>query len=91
MAARRPNIATAGAELVFIVVALVAGLTSGTWAAFALVAGAALIYWVWSRRNALAAMSMGQRLAQGGFAIAVLLIILGGAFWVGLVLGGASI
>jgi hypothetical protein len=84
MAVRQPRLAVAAIELGFIVVSLAAGRVFGSWLAFAAVAGAAVAYWVWSRRTALGRMDSVKLIGQGAIAIAFLLVILGAAFWLGL-------
>lgn len=88
MAARQPNLAVAAIELGFIVLALALGRVTGHWGAYALAAAAAAIYWAWTRRAQLAAMSRPKAVTQGALAIALLLGILAAAFWIGLLWRG---
>jgi hypothetical protein len=86
--ARRPNIAAAGIDLAFAVLAFASGL-----------AGAAVLYailiflgaagsWGWMRRAALARMALAQRSANSALALGLMAVVLGGAYWLGLALGG---
>jgi len=88
MAARRPSFAIAAIELGFIAASFAAGWASGAWPMFAGVAGLAIGYWAWTRRNALASMNILQRVVQGGLGVAMLLVVLGGAFALGLAIRG---
>ena len=85
---RRPNIANAGADLAFAVIAFVAGIAGAPLWGAALVAFAAALVWYWTRRVALARMDANQRAASVAVALAVLFIVLGGAYWAGLAIRG---
>jgi hypothetical protein len=85
---RRPNIGSAGADLAFALLALIAGWVRLAPMYLAMVIVGSLAAWVWTRRRALAAMSMRQRLVQGAFAVALIAVVLTIAYWIGLALGG---
>ncbi len=85
---RRPNIANAGADLAFAVLAFVAGIMGApAWGA-ALVAFAAALVWYWTRRAALVRMDANRRAASVAVALVMLAIVLGGAYWAGLAIRG---
>jgi|CXWL01.1.fsa_nt_gi hypothetical protein len=89
MAARRPNIRAAGADLAFALLAFASG-WAGTPRAYAgLVFLGAAIVWAWSRRTALSRMEPMQRLANTALALALLAVVLGGAYSLGALLNGA--
>jgi hypothetical protein len=85
---RRPNIASAGADLVFALLALVVGLAGAPLLYAALVFAGAVAVWAWTRRAALARMAWSQRVTNGALALAMLAVVLGLAYWMGLMLGG---
>lgn len=85
---RRPNIASAGADLAFALLALIAGLAGAPLLYAALVFAGAVIVWAWTRRAALARMAWPQRVTNGALALAMLAVVLGLAYWMGLMLGG---
>lgn len=85
---RKPNIASAGWDLAFAVLALIAGLLGATLPYALGVFAAAVISWGWMRRNALAALPMTQRFVQGAIAIVMIAVVLAIAYWIGLMLGG---
>lgn len=81
MATRRPNIANAGVELIFVCVAIGLGaITAPVWALVALVA-VMTGYWFWSRRRALAEMSPGALFGSAAISILVLAAVLAAAFY----------
>ncbi|MGE0742415.1 MAG: hypothetical protein AB7O98_13825 [Hyphomonadaceae bacterium] len=85
---RRPNIASAGVDLAFAALALIAGaLGASLMAAGTIFAGAALL-WAWTRRGPLSRMDMRQRATNSALALAMLAAVLGVAYWIGLGLGG---
>lgn len=85
---RRPNIASAGADLAFAVLSLVAGVLGAPAPYAALVFGASVLVWAWTRRRALARMNWRQRVTNGALALAMLAVVLGLAYWIGRMLGG---
>jgi len=86
--AKKPNIRTAGVDLAFLVVALIAGwLNAPIWGAGALIV-AAIAAWWFTRRDALARMSPQNRLVQGAIALAMLAGVLALSYWIGLTFGG---
>ena len=85
---RKPNIASAGWDLAFAVLALVAGLLGATIPYALGVFAAAVLAWGWMRRNALAAMAPTQRFVQGAIAVLMIAVVLAMAYWIGLMLGG---
>lgn len=85
---RRTNIASAGIDLAFAAAALAAGwLGAPLWGAAALFVGAALA-WAWTRRGPLSRMNWAQRATNGAVALAMLAVVLGVAYWIGIGLGG---
>ena len=85
---RKPNIASAGWDLAFAVLALIAGLLGATIPYALGVFAAAVIAWGWMRRNALAALPATQRFVQGSIAVVMIAVVLAIAYWIGLMLGG---
>jgi hypothetical protein len=85
---RRPNIASAGADLAFALLALVAGWLDAPPTLAALVFLSAAVVWGWTRRGALGRMAWPQRATNGALALAMLAVVLGLAYWIGLMLGG---
>lgn len=80
MATRRPNIANAGVELIFVGVAVGLGaITAPIWALVALVV-IMTAYWAWSRRRALAEMAPGALIGSAAISIVLLAAVLTGAF-----------
>lgn len=85
---RKPNIRTAGVDLAFLVIALVAGwLNAPLWGAGAIIA-AAIGTWWFTRQHALARMSPQNRLVQSAIALAMLAGVLALFYWIGLTFGG---
>ncbi len=85
---RKPNIRTAGVDLAFLVIALVAGwLNAPLWGAGAIIA-AAIGAWWFTCQNALACMSPQNRLVQSAIALAMLAGVLALFYWIGLTFGG---
>lgn len=85
---RKPNIRTAGVDLAFLVIALVAGwLNAPLWGAGAIIAAAIGVWW-FTRQNALARMSPQNRLVQSAIALAMLAGVLALFYWIGLTFGG---
>jgi hypothetical protein len=86
--ARRPNIGSAGSDLAFALLALIAG-WAGLSPLFAvMVFVGAVTAWGWTRRRPLMAMPLRARLTQGAIAIAMIAMVLGLAYWIGTILGG---
>lgn len=86
--AKKPNIRTAGVDLAFLVIALVAGwLNTPFWGAGVIIA-AAIGAWWYTRQNALARMSPRNRLMQSAIALAMLAGVLALFYWIGLTFGG---
>ena len=85
---KRPNIRSAGVDLGFLLLALIAGwLDAPLWGAALLIA-AAIGAWYLTRRNALARMSPRSRLSQGAIALAMLAAVLAFFYWMGQLFGG---
>lgn len=85
---RRPNIASAGWDFAFAVLALIAGWLGASLPYAIGVFLAASVAWAWLRRNSLAALPVMQRFVQGAIALVMIAVVLGLAYWVGLMLGG---
>jgi hypothetical protein len=88
MAARRPSLARFAAEVGFIAAAFLCGVLDAPVWITGLVAFAMLAYWSWTRRVALNRLRGAQWATQTLIAIAVLIIVLAGAYWLGLGLRG---
>lgn len=88
MVARKPNIRSAAIDFGFLVVALVAGLAGGSLAVAAAIYLAAVFGWWWTRRAALAQMTLRLRLVQSAIALLMLAVAMGIFYWIGLLIGG---
>jgi hypothetical protein len=86
--AKRPNIRTAGVDLAFLVIALIAGWADAPLWAAGLIIAAAIGAWWRTRRRALSQMSPRNRLTQGAIALAILAGVLALFYWMGLTFGG---
>ena len=85
---RRPSLARFVVELGFIVAEFACGvLFAPVWLA-GLVAFAMLAYWSWTRRVALNRLRGARWATQTLIAIAVMIIVLAGAYWLGLATRG---
>lgn len=88
MQRKRPNIGSAGSDLAFALLALIAG-WAGLSPVFAvMVFACAIASWGWTRRRPLMAMPLSTRLTQGAIALAMIAVVLALAYWIGLGLGG---
>lgn len=85
---RRPNIGSAGSDLAFAFLALIAGWVGLSPIFAVMVFVTAVAAWGWTRRRPLMAMSLKSRLTQGAIAIAMIAMVLALAYWIGLILGG---
>lgn len=85
---RRPNIRSAGIDLALAGLALMAGLLGAPGAAAAAGMAAAALIWALTRWGALSRMEPMQRLTQAALALAMLGVVLGLLYWLGLMLGG---
>ena len=88
MAARKPNMAAAGADFGFAVLALVLGWLGAPLAGFALCFLTAIATWAALRWTALTQMTLALRLTNTALALLMIGAVLGGAYWLGLALGG---
>jgi hypothetical protein len=88
MASRKPNLAAAGADFGFAVLALVLGWIGTPLAGFALCLLAAMAAWASLRWPALSAMALSTRLTNTALALLMIGAVLGVAYWLGLALGG---
>ncbi len=87
---RRPDdLAVALGDLFFAVAIFACGLfNSPLWTA-GLAAFGMLAYWSWTRRTVLNRLRGKAWMSQTSLAMAVLFAILGGAYWLGLGMGGS--
>jgi hypothetical protein len=85
---RRPNFVAALADFGFAVVALVLGWFGASLAAFALCLAAAIAAWAALRWASLRQMPLSPRLTNTALALLMIGAVLGGAYWIGLALGG---
>ncbi len=86
--ARRSNIGSAGTDLAFFVLALAAGLVGLPIIYAVMVFVGAVAAWGWTRRRPLMAMKPATRLTQGAIAITMIAVVLGLAYWIGLLITG---
>jgi hypothetical protein len=85
---RKPNLRGGVVDIGLALIALVAGLAGAPLAAGAALFAAAVGVWWWTRRGALARLDARARLTQSAAALAVLAVVLGIFYWLGLQLGG---
>lgn len=84
MALRKPNMRGGMTDLGMAFAALLAGLAGAPYWAAALVLALAVGVWWWTRRHALGKLDARTRLTQSAAALAVLVIVLGVFYWLGL-------
>ncbi len=80
--------AAAGADFGFAVLALVLGWLGAPLAGFALCLLVAMVAWAALRWTALHQMTLTPRLTNTALALLMIGAVLGGAYWLGLALGG---
>jgi hypothetical protein len=85
---RKPAFAVALGDLVFAVAAFGCGLFDAPLWLTGLAALGMLAYWSWTRRTVLNRLRGAAWASQTSLAIGVLIAILGGAYWLGLGVGG---
>jgi hypothetical protein len=84
---RRPNIGSAGSDLGFALLALIAGWIGLSPIFATMIFVGAVAAWGWTRRRPLAALPLRARLTQGAIAVAMIAVVLAVAYWIGLGLG----
>ena len=90
MRTRRKNeFAVAFGDLAFAIAAFGCGLYDAPLELAALAAFGMIAYWSWTRRTILNRLRGAAWASQTSLAIAVLITILGGAYWLGLGVGGS--
>ncbi|MET0183533.1 MAG: hypothetical protein ABW199_11665 [Caulobacterales bacterium] len=90
---RRINVSNAAIELGFVAAAALLGAFGAPFVAIIVLAVAMVGYWIFSRRNSLgemAKLNAMQLAVTAAGSIAILLLVLGGAYWLGALLHGAS-
>lgn len=85
---RHSHLSTALGDLAFAIAAFGCGLFDAPLWLAGLAAFGMLAYWSWTRRAVLNRLRGAAWASQTGLAIAVLLAILAGAYWLGLGVGG---
>lgn len=85
---RRPNIRSALTDIVFAVLAFIAGIANTPLAYAALIAVAAAIAWAWTRRAALRAMPLPRRATNTALALALIGAVLIVLYGIGRTAGG---
>jgi len=89
-ARRRPDdFSTAFGDLSFAIAVFACGLFNAPLWTAGLAAFGMLAYWSWTRRGVLNRLRGAAWASQTSLAIAVLIAILAGAYWLGLGMGGA--
>lgn len=88
MTTRKPNFVAALADFGFAVVALVLGWFGAPAAAIVLCVAAAMSAWAVLRWASLRQMPITLRLSNTALALIMIGAVLGGAYWLGLALGG---
>jgi O-antigen/teichoic acid export membrane protein len=86
--ARRPNIAAAAADVALALLALASGWAGAPLAYAGLVFLGAALVWAWTRRAALREMNRERLLTNTALALAMLAVVMAGAYWLGLQLRG---
>lgn len=92
MRARHVSLTNAAIELAFVVGAGVLGAFHAPWWTLFLLGDAMIAYWLWNRRvgiKELEAMGAGKLAAAAAISLAVIALVLGGAYLIGSLLGGA--
>lgn len=92
MSARRPRhdtLETAFGDLSFAIAAFGCGLFDAPLWLTGLAALGMLAYWTWTRRAVLNRLRGAAWASQTGIAVAVLIAIVAGAYWLGLGVGGS--
>jgi hypothetical protein len=87
-ARRKSEFSVAFGDLGFAVAAFACGLFDAPAWATGLAAFGMLAYWSWTRRAVLNRLRGAAWASQTSLAVAVLIAILGGAYWLGLGMGG---
>lgn len=89
MPARKPNLANAGVDLAFAVASFACG-ASGfpAWTLGAVIL-AMIVTWGWSRRGVFSRMNATQVAVQVAVGVTILVLVLAGAYWLGLAIRGA--
>jgi hypothetical protein len=85
---RRPDIASAGSDLAFAALALIAGLAGAALAYAALIFAGSVAVWAWTRRRQLAQMNLRHRVTNSAMALMMMGAVLGLLYWIGLMFGG---
>jgi hypothetical protein len=88
-ARRKPGLAVALGDMGFAIAAFGCGLFDAPIWITGLAAFGMLAYWTWTRRAVLRRLRGAVWASQTSLAIAVLIAILGGAYWLGLGMGGS--
>ena len=88
-ARRKPGLVVAFGDLGFATAAFSCGLFDAPMWIAGLAAFGMLAYWSWTRRAVLNRLRGAAWASQTSLAIAVLITILGGAYWLGLGMGGS--
>jgi hypothetical protein len=88
MPARRPSLVRFAIESGFILAGFLCGVFAAPNWVTGLVAFVLLAYWMWTRRLALSQLRGARLAVQTAIAIAVLIIVLAAAFWLGRALRG---
>lgn len=86
---RKPGLGVALGDLGFAVAAFACGLYDAPSWMTGLAAFGMLAYWSWTRRAVLNRLRGRAWASQIGVAVAVLITIIGGAYWLGLGMGGS--
>ncbi len=86
---RKPGLGLALGDYGFAIAAFACGLYNAPLWLTGLAAFAMLAYWSWTRRSVLNRLRGAIWMSQISLAIAVLIAILGGAYWLGLGMGGS--
>ncbi len=85
---RRPNIRSALTDVVFVVLAFIAGIMNAPLVYAAGIALASMIAWAWTRRTALASMPFVRRATNTALALAMIGAVMIVFYGIGRAIGG---
>ncbi|MBN8608731.1 MAG: hypothetical protein J0L81_17570 [Caulobacterales bacterium] len=85
---RKPNIRSALTDVVFVVLAFIAGIANAPLAYAGLIALASAIAWAWTRRAALASMPLARRATNTALALGMIGAVMIAFYGIGRAAGG---
>jgi hypothetical protein len=85
---RKPNIRSALTDVVFVVLAFIAGVANAPWQYAVGIALASMAAWAWTRRAALASMPFVRLATNTALALAMIGAVVSVFYWIGRATGG---